>query len=100
MAQILLPNDSKKNWCSFPIGFASLINIINGKCKEGNINYSREEQTYSEDDKKLLKSDDYCLNYHNKVIRYAKNGNLSCLRWTRIFRSDQYEILLCIPGIS
>ena len=88
--------------------FSSDINIINGKCKEGNINWSLEEQTYSEDDKKLLKSDDYCLNYHNKVIQSQTIiTKENCLNAKIMSSSEKegvecafYEITIITDGIG
>jgi len=87
--------------------FFSDINIINGKCKEGNINWSLEDQTYSEDDKKLLKSDDYCLNYHNKVINSQTITKENCLNAKIMSSSEKegvecafYEITIITDGIG
>ena len=48
-------------------GFNPLFIEFKGKCKNGEISLSNSEMEYTKEDSEIVKSNNYCLNYHKSV---------------------------------
>ena len=73
--------------------FESKYNLFQGECQNGKINLSEEDIQYTEDDKKILKSDNHCLYYHYKVLsNELVNSKDTCLNADLLKSSDDLGI--------
>ncbi len=73
--------------------FESNYTFFQGECQNGKINFSEEDIQYTEDDKKILKSNNHCLYYHYKVLsKELVNSKDTCLNADLLKSSEDLGI--------
>lgn len=84
------------------------IEYFNAECKNGNISWTNEDVNFSIDEEKIFGSENYCLNYHQKVVNgqttiksketclkakvleYSKNFGIECGYYEVTVKTDGY----------
>jgi hypothetical protein len=82
---ILGTNDIYKGIRRELAGFYLLTNekqFFNGECKNANISWTKENLTFSKEDNQIFGDNNYCLNYHDKVVngKTTIKSEATCLK--------------------
>ena len=68
--------------------------FFNGECKNGSISWTKENLTFSKEDNQIFVDDNYCLNYHHKVVNGETtiNSEETCLKADVLDSSKNFGI--------